>query len=42
MQPDLNVMTQFQNGSMNGMEMTMAPNPGMLQEMTMDQMVLMV
>ena len=40
-QPDPNMMMQFQNGSMNGMEMAMAPNPLMLQEMMMNQMALM-
>jgi len=39
--PDPNMMMQFQNGGMNGMEMALAPNPLMLQEMMMNQMALM-
>ncbi|KAG1716488.1 hypothetical protein ID866_692 [Astraeus odoratus] len=39
--PDPNMMTAFQNGGMNGMEMAMAPNPLMFQEMMMNQMALM-
>lgn len=38
--PDPSVMMPF-NGGMNGMEMAMAPNPLMLQEVMMNQMALM-
>ncbi|KAH7883204.1 hypothetical protein F5I97DRAFT_204059 [Phlebopus sp. FC_14] len=39
--PDPSMMMAFQNGGMNGMDMGMAPNPMMLQEMMMNQMALM-